>query len=191
MKKRLYPAALERGPKGTFGAWFPDFPGASPVESRRKKPSRRRKMRWSRRLLRWPSRVSRFRSRRRSAHVLPKGLRLLAYFIVGVDRRIRRAVNVYLPKSLIGRVDRRAAELGMSRSAFRASPSPGRWARLRTFSAWPCRLCSRRCTQRAGCEPRNRRPRSRRGKRACTASWQCTEIMTLCRVGDRRGARLV
>ena len=27
-------------------------------------------------------------------------------------------VNVYLPKSLIGRVDRRAAELGMSRSSF-------------------------------------------------------------------------
>src|SRR5260370_1498851 len=27
MKKRLYPAILERGPKGTFGAWFPDFPG--------------------------------------------------------------------------------------------------------------------------------------------------------------------
>ena len=27
MKRRLYPAVLERGPKGTFGAWFPDFPG--------------------------------------------------------------------------------------------------------------------------------------------------------------------
>jgi ribbon-helix-helix CopG family protein len=27
-------------------------------------------------------------------------------------------VNVYLPKSLIGRIDRRAAELGMSRSSF-------------------------------------------------------------------------
>ena len=27
MKKRLYPAVLERGPKATFGAWFPDFPG--------------------------------------------------------------------------------------------------------------------------------------------------------------------
>src|SRR5215475_9994559 len=26
MKKRLYPAVLERGSKGTFGAWFPDFP---------------------------------------------------------------------------------------------------------------------------------------------------------------------
>ena len=27
MKKQLYPAVLERGSKGAFGAWFPDFPG--------------------------------------------------------------------------------------------------------------------------------------------------------------------
>lgn len=27
MKRRLYPAVLERGPRGAFGAWFPDFPG--------------------------------------------------------------------------------------------------------------------------------------------------------------------
>jgi len=25
MTRRLYPAVMERGPKGTFGAWFPDF----------------------------------------------------------------------------------------------------------------------------------------------------------------------
>ena len=27
MTRRLYPAVLERGPRGAFGAWFPDFPG--------------------------------------------------------------------------------------------------------------------------------------------------------------------
>jgi predicted RNase H-like HicB family nuclease len=27
LKKRLYPAVLERGPRGALGAWFPDFPG--------------------------------------------------------------------------------------------------------------------------------------------------------------------
>jgi hypothetical protein len=26
LKKRLYPAVLERGPRGALGAWFPDFP---------------------------------------------------------------------------------------------------------------------------------------------------------------------
>jgi hypothetical protein len=51
--------------------------------------------------------------------LLPKDCDLLAYFIVGVDPPDpSERVNVYLPKSLIGRVDRRAAELGMSRSSF-------------------------------------------------------------------------
>ena len=51
--------------------------------------------------------------------VLPKGCDFLAYFIVGVDPPDpSERVNVYLPKSLIGQIDRRAAELGMSRSSF-------------------------------------------------------------------------
>jgi hypothetical protein len=51
--------------------------------------------------------------------VLPKGCDLLAYFIVGVDPPDpSERVNVYLPKSLLGQIDRRAAELGMSRSSF-------------------------------------------------------------------------
>src|SRR6266481_36476 len=51
--------------------------------------------------------------------VLPKGCDLVAYFIVGVDPPDpSERVNVYLPKSLISRIDRRAAELGMSRSSF-------------------------------------------------------------------------
>ena len=51
--------------------------------------------------------------------VLPRGCDFVAYFIVGIDPPDpSERVNVYLPKSLIGRVDRRAAELGMSRSSF-------------------------------------------------------------------------
>jgi len=51
--------------------------------------------------------------------VLPKRCDLLAYFIVGVDPPDpSERVNVYLPKSLIRQVDKRAAELGMSRSSF-------------------------------------------------------------------------
>jgi hypothetical protein len=51
--------------------------------------------------------------------VLPRGCDLVAYFIVGVDPPDpSERVNVYLPKSLIGQIDRRAAELGMSRSSF-------------------------------------------------------------------------
>ena len=50
---------------------------------------------------------------------LPGGSDLVAYFMVGVtppDPSER--VNVYLPKSLVERIDRRAAELGMTRSSF-------------------------------------------------------------------------
>jgi predicted RNase H-like HicB family nuclease len=120
MKRRLYPAVLERGSKGTFGAWFPDFPGcvaggrsqeeaieraedalaqAVDVLFERDKP------------LPEPTPIERI--------VLPRGCDFVAYFIVGIDPPDpSERVNVYLPKSLIGRVDRRAAELGMSRSSF-------------------------------------------------------------------------
>ena len=50
---------------------------------------------------------------------LPKGADVVAYFIVGVDPPDpSERVNVYLPKSLITRIDKRATELGMSRSSF-------------------------------------------------------------------------
>ena len=120
MKRRLYPAVLERGPKATFGAWFPDFQGcvaggrsqeetvekaentlAQAVDALFEQGS----------LLPEPTPIERI--------VLPRGCDLLAYFIVGVDPPDpSERVNVYLPKSLIGRADQRAAELGMSRSSF-------------------------------------------------------------------------
>jgi predicted RNase H-like HicB family nuclease len=120
MTKRFYPAVLERGPKAIFAAWFPDFPGcvaggksqeeaigkaenvlAQAVDSLAEQG----------RSLPEPTPIERI--------ALPKGCDAVAYFMVGVappDPSER--VNVYLPKSLIARVDRRAAELGMSRSSF-------------------------------------------------------------------------
>ena len=120
MKKRLYPAALERGPRGTFGAWLPDFPGCvaggkSQEETIEKAENALEQavvtLAEQGKPLPQPTPIERI--------VLPKGCDLLAYFIVGVDPPDpSERVNVYLPKSLIGRVDRRAAELGMSRSSF-------------------------------------------------------------------------
>src|SRR6478609_10812445 len=120
MKRRLYPAVLERGPKGTFGAWFPDFPGCvaggkSQEETIEKAENTLAQtvdaMAEHGRTLPEPTPLERV--------VLPKGSDLLAYFIVGVDPPDpSERVNVYLPKSLIGRIDRRATELGMSRSSF-------------------------------------------------------------------------
>ena len=120
MKRRLYPAVLERGPKGTFGAWFPDFPGCVAGGKSQEHAIERAENALAQavdalfeqgRSLPEPTPIERI--------MLPKGCDLLAYFIVGVDPPDpSERVNVYLPKSLIGRIDRRAAELGMSRSSF-------------------------------------------------------------------------
>src|SRR5713101_2553376 len=120
MKKQLYPAVLERGAKGAFGAWFPDFPGCVAGGKSQEQAIERAENALAQavdvlfergRPLPPPTPIARI--------VLPKGCDLLAYFIVGVDPPDpSERVNVYLPKSLIGQVDRRAAELGMSRSSF-------------------------------------------------------------------------
>lgn len=50
---------------------------------------------------------------------IPKDCELVTFFAVGVEPpNPSERVNIYLSKSLIARADRRAAELGMSRSSF-------------------------------------------------------------------------
>jgi predicted RNase H-like HicB family nuclease len=120
MKRRLYPAVLERGRKGAFGAWFPDFPGCAAAGKSQEQTIEKAEDKLAQavdvlfeqgRPLPVSTSIERI--------VLPKGCDLLAYFVVGVDPPDpSERVNVYLPKSLIGRIDRRAAELGMSRSSF-------------------------------------------------------------------------
>ncbi len=120
MKRRPYPAVLERGPKGTFGAWFPDFPGCVAGGRSQQETIERAENQLAQavdvlaehdRPLPQPTPIERI--------VLPKGCDFVAYFIVGVDPPDpSERVNVYLPKSLIREIDRRAAELGMNRSSF-------------------------------------------------------------------------
>ena len=120
MVKRHYPAVLERGPRGTFGAWFPDFPGSVAAGRSQEETIGKAETTLAQavdvlfeqgRPLPEPTPFERI--------VLPKGCDLLACFIVGIDPPDpSERVNVYLPKSLIARIDRRAAELGMSRSSF-------------------------------------------------------------------------
>ena len=120
MKRRLYPAVLERGPKGTFGAWFPDFPGCVAARKSQEETIGKAENELAQAVdalferggqLPEPTPIERIE--------LPKGCDVVAYFFVGVDPPDpSERVNVYLPKSLIGRADRRAADLGMSRSSF-------------------------------------------------------------------------
>ncbi|MGY4317801.1 type II toxin-antitoxin system HicB family antitoxin [Bradyrhizobium sp. JR3.5] len=120
MTRRLYPAVLERGPRGAFGAWFPDFPGCVAGGKSQEEAIERAERALAQAVDGWveqghglpePTPIERI--------VPPKGSDVAAFFMVGVDPPDpSERVNVYLPKSLIARIDRRAAELGMSRSSF-------------------------------------------------------------------------
>ena len=120
MKSRLYPAGWSGARRVRSAHGFPISRAASPAESHRKKPSRKPRRRLPKRLMDGPS-VGRPLPEPTPVEqiALPKGCDYVAYFIVGVDPPDpSERVNIYLPRSLIARIDKRAAELGMSRSSF-------------------------------------------------------------------------
>jgi predicted RNase H-like HicB family nuclease len=120
MAQRFYPAVLERGEGRVYGVWFPDFPGVvTGARSQEEAMARAgealaegaEELAFEGKPLPEPTALD--------AIELPKGCDFVAFFAVGVEPPDQsERVNVYLPKSLIARVDRRAAELGMSRSSF-------------------------------------------------------------------------
>lgn len=120
MAQRFYPAVLERGAGETFAVWFPDFPGVvagaraqdeAMAKAEKALAEAVQDMADHERGLPQPSALDRI--------ALPKGCDLVAVFMLGVSPpNPSERVNVYLPKSLIERADREAAELGMSRSSY-------------------------------------------------------------------------
>jgi predicted RNase H-like HicB family nuclease len=120
MARRFYPAVLERGAKKTFGVWFPDFPdcvsaGTSQEQAIEKAESALAQavdlLVERERPLPEPTPIERI--------AIPKSCPFVAFFVVGVEPPDPSdRVNIYLPKSVIARADRRAAELGMTRSSF-------------------------------------------------------------------------
>ncbi len=120
MPQRFYPAILERGAHNTFGVWFPDFPGC--VAAARSQEEAMAKAQET-----LAHGVDSLTERNEplpepttfDAIDIPKGCKFVAFFAVGVEPPDpSERVNVYLPRSLIARVDRQAAELGMSRSSY-------------------------------------------------------------------------
>lgn len=120
MARRLYPAVLERGPRNALGAWFPDFPGCVAGGRSQEEAIERAERALAQAVDGW---VEQGRPLPEATPIerilLPKGSDVVAYFIVGVDPPDpSERVNIYLPKSLIAQADRRATELGMSRSSY-------------------------------------------------------------------------
>jgi predicted RNase H-like HicB family nuclease len=120
MVQRFYPAVLERGPRATFAVWFPDFPGCVAAARSQEEAIAKAQRALAQavvesseqeRALPTPTPFERI--------VRPKGCDLISFFAVGVEPpNPSERVNIYLPKALLGRIDARAEELGMSRSSF-------------------------------------------------------------------------
>jgi predicted RNase H-like HicB family nuclease len=118
--KRFYPAVLERGPKGSFAIWFPDFPGCVAGGKTQEDALARSEIALAKAVdalaeadhpLPQPTAFEEIG--------IPKGSKPIAYFAVSVEPpNPSERVNIYLPKNLITRADKRAEELGMSRSSF-------------------------------------------------------------------------
>lgn len=118
--QRFYPAVLERGSKGTFGVWFPDFPRCVAGGISQEQAIARAHEALAQAV---QSLVERERELPQPTPFekidVPKDCDLVAFFAVAVEPPDpAERVNIYLSKSLIARADRRAAELGMSRSSF-------------------------------------------------------------------------
>ena len=119
MTKRFYPAVLEPGPKGSFAIWFPDFSdcvagGKTPEEALEKAELVLAKavdaLAEADRPLPQPTAFE--------AISLPKASRPIAYFVVSVEPpNPSERVNIYLPRNLIMQADKKAQDLGMSRSS--------------------------------------------------------------------------
>jgi predicted RNase H-like HicB family nuclease len=120
MARRHYPAVLEHGARNTFAVWFPDFPTCVAGGLTREEAVAKAEYlvaqavdRLAERELALPEPTPLERI------AVPKGCRFIAFILVAVDPPDpSERVNVYLPKSLIARADKQAAEMGMSRSSF-------------------------------------------------------------------------
>ena len=120
MRAVFYPAVLERGEGGAYAIWFPDFEGVvagavSQDEAMAKAETvlaeAAEELAMDGRPLPVPSDLDGFD--------IPEDCDLVVRFAVRVTPPdLSERVNVYLPKSLIERVDAQAARMGMSRSSF-------------------------------------------------------------------------
>jgi predicted RNase H-like HicB family nuclease len=121
MRVVFYPAVLERGEDGeAYAIWFPDFPGVvagdrtqtgAMAKAEAVLAETAEELALDGKAMPEPSDLDGFD--------VPSDCDLVARFAVRVTPPdLSERVNVYLPKSLIERVDARAAAMGMSRSSY-------------------------------------------------------------------------
>ena len=120
MRAVFYPAVLERGEGGAYAIWFPDFPdvvagAASQDEAMSKAEGLLAEAAEELALEGKPLPVS----SELDGFDIPEDCDLVVQFAVRVTPPdLSERVNVYLPKSLIERIEAQAAVMGMSRSSY-------------------------------------------------------------------------
>jgi predicted RNase H-like HicB family nuclease len=120
MRAVFYPAVLERGEGEAYAIWFPDFPdvvaGAASQDAAMARAEAllaeaAEELAMDGKSLPVPSDLDGFE--------IPEDCDLVVRFAVRVTPPdLSERVNVYLPKSLIERIDAQAALMGMSRSSY-------------------------------------------------------------------------
>jgi predicted RNase H-like HicB family nuclease len=118
--KRFYPAVLERAAKKTFAVWFPDFLDCVAVGTSQEEALQKAEQALIQAVELLAERDKPLPEPTSFEQISPPKPRdLIALLVVGVEPADpSERVNIYLPKSLIARADKRASELGMSRSSF-------------------------------------------------------------------------
>jgi predicted RNase H-like HicB family nuclease len=120
MRQLFYPAVLERGEGNAYAIWFPDFPGVVAGGA-----SQEDAMAKAEGVLAAAAEELALAGKTMpvasdwDAFDLPDDCDVVVRFAVKVTPPdLSERVNVYLPKSLIERVDAKAAQFGMTRSSF-------------------------------------------------------------------------
>jgi len=118
--QRFYPAVLERDPRGVFAVWFPDIPDCVAAARSQEEAMAKAHEALAASLQMLAERDQALPEPTAfDAIALPPKSDFVAFVAVGAtppDPSER--VNVYLPGSLIKKVDRAAAAFGMSRSSY-------------------------------------------------------------------------
>jgi predicted RNase H-like HicB family nuclease len=118
MAKLFYPAVLEKGAKGAFGVWFPDFPDCVAAGRSQEDVIEKAELELARAVVGLAERQQPLPEPTPFERI-ERPSRFVAFFVVGVEPpNPSERVNIYLPKRLLERADQAAAEMGMSRSSF-------------------------------------------------------------------------
>ena len=120
MTRRFYPAVLERGPKRTFGVWFPDFPDCVAGGTSQEETLARAQSAVATAIVALAEKDEPLPEPTPMEKIaIPKGCDFIAFMVVSVEPPdISERVNVYLPRALIAQADKAATALGMNRSSF-------------------------------------------------------------------------